>query len=130
MAVAADACRARRVWRVSSSRAVFFWFTHVIGCIFFAASRNAHASHYADAPWSTSGEYNVSSSGDAMGSGTAAFRRYLRSNYWSMMTLTTTGHVDIINTLLELEANSEATTPVRRFCFCFCFCFVLFCFLF
>eukprot|EP00966_Prymnesium_polylepis_P113881 2632195-Prymnesium_polylepis.1 len=56
--------------------------THCLASAFFYFCTRPEASHYAVAPWL---------SADALGS------RYLRSMYWSLMTFTTTGHVDIVD---------------------------------
>lgn len=86
----------------------FFWITHVLGCalhFFSRAAESAHG-HYAFAPWHESqvgvkaigggGSETLAPSGLVTKPGTS-LGYLLRSHYWSMMTLTTTGHVDIIN---------------------------------
>ena len=50
----------------------------------------AGATHYANAPWDPPGLENATTAA-------AVPKKFLRSVYWSMMTLTTTGHVDVIN---------------------------------
>ena len=65
--------------------------THWLCCTFYYISfRVAHADHYAAAPWRPSGTA-IEQLGER-GS------LYLRSLYWALMTVTTTGHVDIIET--------------------------------
>jgi len=60
--------------------------TNLIACIFITvAERIAGNSHYKDAPWRVV-PYEPSSNGEL----------YLRALYWALMSLTTTGHVDII----------------------------------
>ena len=69
----------------------FFWVTHVLGCVLHAFTTARGAEHYATAPWHEAG-------GQSFSSTTSSYvPQVLRSHYWSMMTLTTTGHVDIIN---------------------------------
>lgn len=66
---------------------IFFLACHWLSCAFYYFAATAvGAEHYASAPWLTENATNAN-----------ALPHYLRSNYWSMMTLTTTGHVDIIN---------------------------------
>ena len=48
--------------------------------------------HYADAPW----KWSLSADGTPTQHMVDTWQLYLRSLYWSFMTLTTTGHVDII----------------------------------
>jgi len=55
--------------------------THGLACAFFYFCTRPEAAHYASAPWFATAS-------------TAS--RYLRSTYWSLMTFTTTGHVDIV----------------------------------
>ena len=62
---------------------IFFLNTHWLCCIFRWLSTDDNAKHYATARWT--------------GDGDAPINQYMRATYWSMMTLTTTGHVDIIN---------------------------------
>jgi hypothetical protein len=62
---------------------LFFLFsTHGLACAFFYFTVAPGATHYASAPWRAA---------ESTGS------RYLRSMYWSLMTLTTAGHVDIVS---------------------------------
>ena len=69
---------------------VFFWVTHVLGCVLHYFTTLAQAEHYAAAPWHEAG-------GESFTKNDSLVPQVLRSHYWSMMTLTTTGHVDIIN---------------------------------
>lgn len=52
----------------------------VAGCLLFLCARQETATHYANVPWNPESGLN----------GSYGFGQYLRSNYWSMMTLTTT----------------------------------------
>eukprot|EP00966_Prymnesium_polylepis_P137686 3181959-Prymnesium_polylepis.1 len=75
-AVPFSLCRLTRVM-------VFFTVsTHALACAFVYFCTRPGAVHYASAPWHAA---------DTTAS------RYLRSTYWSLMTFTTTGHVDIVN---------------------------------
>lgn len=65
----------------------FFYVTHALGCCLHYFTRRDDAEHYATARWH-----------ESYVPGNASLPALvLRSHYWSMMTLTTTGHVDIIN---------------------------------
>lgn len=66
----------------------FLLSTHCLACAFFFFCTHPSAAHYASAPWLASADGTASAP-------TAS--RYLRSMYWSLMTLTTAGHVDIVS---------------------------------
>ena len=72
---------------------LFFAFAlsiHWVGCSFYYISRQPGARHYASAPWRPNHD------GEQL---QHALASYLASSYWSVMSLTTTGHVDIIDTI-------------------------------
>ena len=90
--------------------------THYIGCLFARICRMPEdaVGHYGTAPWRVDGDRDDGSSG---GGGNAAnesaFAEYIVSGYWSIMSLTTTGHVDII----ELDDDGLRQGQVWEYCF-------------
>ena len=76
---------------MAGAQVLFFLGTsHIIGCAFYALAYRApsgSSEHYEYAPWKPLNE----SRDDGFGS------LYVRALYWSVMTLTTTGHVDILD---------------------------------
>ena len=56
---------------------------HWGACLFYLVTRPGTARHYANAPW--------------LADGRSMFEYYLTASYWSVMSLTTTGHVDVID---------------------------------
>eukprot|EP00327_Prymnesium_parvum_P014728 CAMPEP_0113246232 /NCGR_PEP_ID=MMETSP0008_2-20120614/9358_1 /TAXON_ID=97485 /ORGANISM="Prymnesium parvum" /LENGTH=1137 /DNA_ID=CAMNT_0000093969 /DNA_START=33 /DNA_END=3446 /DNA_ORIENTATION=- /assembly_acc=CAM_ASM_000153 len=59
--------------------------THCLACFFFYFTTRPGADHFSTAPWLSSHTANP-----------GVTTRYLRSMYWSFMTFTTVGHVDIV----------------------------------
>ncbi len=82
-------------FQVSRAIRLFVVFTlagHWIGCLFHLVCRQEGARHYATVPW------RLEPYGEEGHNATdvAPFAAYLTASYWSFMSLTTTGHVDII----------------------------------
>ncbi|KAL1523439.1 hypothetical protein AB1Y20_018379 [Prymnesium parvum] len=61
--------------------------THWIGCTFYLFARLDDAQHYNHAPWATQSNLTDLSGGI----------HYLRTIYWALATLSTVGHVDMVN---------------------------------
>eukprot|EP00966_Prymnesium_polylepis_P287894 6649335-Prymnesium_polylepis.1 len=67
---------------------VFVFASHWLGCTFFYLTTRKISEHYKTAPWVLP---------DAEGAGVATSTRYLWASYWSSMSLTTTGHMDVVD---------------------------------
>lgn len=83
-------------------RVAFFFFvvSHILGCLLFKYALLPDAVYYSESPWVLGSERDL---GDTV----PGFATYIRSLYWSMQTLTTAGHADVVDEKSKTAANWE-----------------------
>ena len=70
--------------------AFFLIVSHILGCLLFKYALIPDAVYYSESPWVLGSERDL---GDTV----PGFATYIRSLYWSMQTLTTAGHADVVD---------------------------------
>ena len=86
---------------------IFACATHWLACAFYFVCRQNADGHYATAPWR------------ANSTSPTPFNKYTTAVYWSIMSLTTTGHVDII----KLDDDGERLGAIWEYIFAILICF-------